>query len=90
MASTTVQTIAEQVAANGIRAKALIALSDTALRVHTKAGRTVKNMDITYDSRLDLYDVKIHIFSGTAENLRRKEYTRVYADMLGQLFELAK
>ncbi len=87
--SETVQTIARQI--NGIRgmhflAPQLIAIDETTLRVHTKRGRTNRNVDISYDGGLDLYNVAVHTFSAPSYEVTTEVTEGVYADSLENFF----
>lgn len=81
-ASPIVQTIAEQVAQQGIIARNLMFDGDRTLIVHMKVGRTVRNARITLNDH-DTYDVAVHTFTSTnVGNIDTKEYEMVYADQL--------
>lgn len=86
--SETVQTIADQI--NGIPgmhpSMRLIAVDETTLRVHTKRGRTIRNVDISYDGVLDLYNVAVHTFSAPSYEVTTKTTEGVYADSLESFF----
>ena len=83
-----VQTIADQI--NSIRgmqpSKRLIAIDETTLRVHTKRGRTVRNVDISYDAGLDLYNVAVHTFSAPTYEVTTETTEGVFADSLENFF----
>ncbi len=88
MTTPTVQTIADQInTIRGIhRSKRLVAIDALTLRVHTKRGREVRNVDISYDPDSDLYNVAVHSFSSPAYEVTTKTYTGVFADSLENFF----
>ncbi len=88
MTTETVQTIADQI--NSIRgmhpSMKLIAIDETTLRVHTKRGRTVRNVDISYDAALDLYNVAVHTFSAPSYEVTTETTEGVFVDSLENFF----
>ncbi len=83
-----VRTIADQI--NSIRgmhpSMRLVVIDETTLRVHTKRGRIVRNVDISYDAALDLYNVAVHTFSAPSYEVTTKTTEGVFADSLENFF----
>lgn len=83
--SQTVKTIVSQL--TGLNPKSVfMALDDTALRVHSKTGRNVRNVDIRYIAGDDLYEVSVHTFRSPEYDVTTKTTVGVFAEDLGNFF----
>jgi hypothetical protein len=88
MTTETVQTIASQIdSIPGMHPSTqLITVDENTLRVHTKRGRTVRNIDIRYDRGTDLYTVSVHTFSAPKYEVKTEVTEMVFADALPEFF----
>ncbi len=85
--SQTVKTIASQLTGQGLNPKSVfMALDDKSLRVHTKTGRNVRNVDISYVAGDDLYEVKVHTFRSPEYDVTTKTTVGVFAEDLMNFF----
>lgn len=83
--SDVVRRTAEQVRAQVGDAGLLIAIDDATLRVHIDGEPVVRNVDIAYDRRRDLYDVSVHVFRPCAVDagVTTSEVFGIYVEQLG-------
>ena len=87
MTSQTVRTIGSQLTSLGLVSKAaFIAIDDETLRVHSKHGRNVRNVDIRYVAGDDLYEVSVHTFRSSEYNVTTKTTVGVFAEDLINFF----
>ena len=82
--SQTVKNIIEQVSAiKGMhRSTQLIILDESAVRVHSKRGKTVTNVDIRYFIGDDLYAVSVHTIKTPSLDIETRRVVGVYAEDL--------
>ena len=88
MTSQTVKNIVDQV--NSIRgmhpSTTLMVVDESTLRVHSKRGRNIRNVDIRYELGADLYTVEVHTFNSRDYDVTTVVTEGVYSDQLPAFF----